>query len=369
MAKDVVADVVGNAVGRVAREAAQNIAANGRKGSGPLSGMRKGSGRLPGMKGVAAGAGVAALAPLATKGAGKLAKRALSNGADPVKKATEKVGDKVGDGVKGAVGKSVEQAGGPAGMAKEAGKSMLPGGGGGKSGGQPGVGKGRRMPVQQAVDVAVPLSTAYNQWTQFEEWPSFMHRLERVTQEDDCNVSFKAKIWAVSKEFKAEILDQRPDERIKWHVTEGLSHTGVVSFHELAPKLTRIELTLDVEPGSLIEKAARGMRHVKRAVRADLHRFKAYVEMEEEETGSWRGVIEDGEKKSSRSQKSSSGGRKRGSSRSKGSSSGNRRRSSDAAKASSSGARSRSASNRKRASSSRSSSKGNSRSGSGRKKS
>jgi len=319
------------------------------------------------MRGVAAGAGLAALAPLATKGAGKLAKRALTNGADPVKRATDKVGnkasEKVGEGVKDAVGKS----GGPAGLAKEAGKGLLPGGGG-KSGGAPGVGKGRRMPVQQAVDVAVPLSTAYNQWTQFEEWPSFMHRLDQVTQEDDCNVSFKAKIWAVSKDFKAEILEQRPDDRIKWHVTEGLSHTGVVSFHELAPRLTRIELTLDVEPGSLIEKAARGMRHVKRAVRADLHRFKAYVEMEDEESGSWRGVIEDGEKKSksSRRQRSSSGGRKRSSS------GGSKASSSGSSRASSSGSRGQSASSRKRGSSSRGSSNGSSgsrRSGSSRRKS
>jgi hypothetical protein len=78
-------------------------------------------------------------------------------------------------------------------------------------------------------------------------------------------------------------------------VSQGITHTGVVTFHELAPKLTRIELTLDVDPGSLIEKAARGMRHVKRAARADLHRFKAFIEMQEHETGAWRGVIEDGE--------------------------------------------------------------------------
>ena len=76
---------------------------------------------------------------------------------------------------------------------------------------------------------------------------------------------------------------------------QGITHSGVVTFHELAPRLTRIELNLDVDPGSLIEKAARGMRHVKRAVRADLHRFKAFIEMQELETGAWRGVIEDGE--------------------------------------------------------------------------
>ena len=159
----------------------------------------------------------------------------------------------------------------------------------------PGVGKGRRMPVQQAVDVAVPRETAYNQFTQFEDWPEFMHRVTRVSQEDDCTLSFATKIWGKTKEFSADIETQRPDQRIKWSVSQGITHTGVVTFHELAPELTRIEVNLDVDPGSLIEKAARGMRHVKRAVRADLHRFKAFIEMQENETGAWRGVIEDGE--------------------------------------------------------------------------
>jgi uncharacterized membrane protein len=174
---------------------------------------------------------------------------------------------------------------------------MLPGTGGGDKGkkGTPGVGKGRRMPVQQAVDIGVPLSTAYNQWTQFEEWPQIMHRLQQATQDDDCTVSFRTKLWGVSKEFEAQIVEQRPDERIMWTVTRGVTHTGVVTFHELADRLTRVQVTLDVEPGSLLEKAARGMRHVKRAVRADLARFKAFIEMQEIETGAWRGVIHDGE--------------------------------------------------------------------------
>src|SRR5215216_927748 len=156
-------------------------------------------------------------------------------------------------------------------------------------------GNGRRMPVQQAVDVAVPIETAYNQWTQFEQWPEFMHRVTRVTMDDDCTVSFATKIWGKTKEFTAQIETQRPDERIKWRVSRGIIHTGVVTFHELAPRLTRIELNVDVVPGSLLEKAARGMRHIKRAMRADLHRFKAFIEMQELETGAWRGVIEDGE--------------------------------------------------------------------------
>jgi uncharacterized membrane protein YgcG len=116
-----------------------------------------------------------------------------------------------------------------------------------------------------------------------------------VTQEDPCTVSFATKIWGKTKEFVAEIETQRPDERIKWRVTQGITHTGVVTFHELAPRLTRVELNVDVDPGSLLEKIARGMRHIKRAMRADLHRFKAFIEMQEIETGAWRGVIEDGE--------------------------------------------------------------------------
>jgi uncharacterized membrane protein len=165
----------------------------------------------------------------------------------------------------------------------------------GNKGGAQGVGKGRRMPVQQSVDIGAPIETVYNQWTQFEDWPSFMHRVTRVTQEDDCTLSFATKIWGKTKEFTANIETQWPNERIKWSVSQGMTHTGVVTFHELAPNLTRVLLSFDVEPGSLIEKAARGMRHVKRAARADLHRFKALIEMAGLETGAWRGRIEDGE--------------------------------------------------------------------------
>src|SRR3954464_7315656 len=287
MAKDL-GDVIGHAVGRVAREAVDSVSSNARKASnGPLSGP----------KGLAAGAGLVALAPLAAKGAGRLVKQQIANGGSPVKK----VKDAVGGDVKDVVGKKIDQAGGATGMAKEAGKGMLPGFGGDDDGGdsskEPGaqIGNTRRMPVQQAIDVAVPLETAYNQWTQFEEWPNFMHRVTRVTQDDDCSVTFATKIWGKTKEFTADIETQRPDERIKWKVSQGITHTGVVTFHELAPNLTRVELGLDVAPGSLIEKAARGMRHIKRAARADLHRFKAFIEMQENETGAWRGVIEDGE--------------------------------------------------------------------------
>jgi uncharacterized membrane protein len=326
MAKDL-GDAVGTALGKVAREAFDTVAANARGRS---------NGSLSGGKGLAAGIGAVALAPVAAKGAGKLLKGLGGNGGGPIKKA----GEKFGGGVKDAV-------------TPKGGKS-------GKSKGVPGVGKGRRMPIQQDIDIGVPLKTAYNQWTQFEEWPKFMHRLDQVSQEDETHVSFKTKIWGISKEFKAEIVEQRPDERIKWKVTEGVTHTGVVTFHELGPRLTRVELNIDVQPGSLIEKAARGMRHVKRAVRADLARFKAYVLMEEEETGAWRGAIEDGDVKrrrtaSSSRRKSSSSSRRRSSSQSRssaksrsGSSGGSRRSTARTRASSSNGSNGRSSSARKK---------------------
>jgi uncharacterized membrane protein len=283
MARDL-SDTVRDALGNVVRDTLKSVgdSSSGKGKSGPLSGA----------KGVAAGMGLAAAAPLAKKGVDAIRGNGVTGLAT---RATDRVGDKVQD----TVSSKVDEAGGAGGLAREAASGLLPGiggdsGGGGK-GGVPGVGKGRRMPVQQAVDVAVPIETAYNQWTQFEDWPQFMHRVTRVTQEDDCTVSFATKIWGKTKEFNAKIETQRPEERIKWRVSQGMTHTGVVTFHELAPRLTRIEINLDVDPGSLIEKAARGMRHVKRAVRADLHRYKAFIEMQELETGAWRGVIEEGE--------------------------------------------------------------------------
>ena len=178
----------------------------------------------------------------------------------------------------------------------------------------PGHGRGRRMPIQQSVDVAVPLKVAYDRWTQFEDWPEFMHRIEDAEQVDDATVAFTTKMWGFTRRFEAEIVEQHPDERIEWDVKEGVSHTGVATFHKLAPRLTRIEVSIDVEPEGVVEKAGRGMRFTKRAVRGDLHRFKAFVEMNEDAEGGWRGTIEDGDVKRRTDRGTrSSGGRSRGS--------------------------------------------------------
>jgi uncharacterized membrane protein len=312
MAKDIsdVGDLLGSALGTIAREVAENVSGDGHGArdhdEGPLEGLR----------GVAAGAALAAV-PMAGLAARKMVMRRITPGGagGAMEKLTEGAKGAVSDGVKGAVDEKMDKVG-PGGVVKKAGKSLMssvPGLGGkgegegkGESKGESGssgegaeagggVGKGRRMPVQQAVDIGVPISVAYNQWTQFEEWPQFMHRVDQVSQEEETSVHVRVKVWGMSKEFDAEIVEQRPDERIEWKVTEGVAHSGVVTFHELAHNLTRMQVTLDVEPGSWIEKMARGMRHVKRAVRGDLHRFKAFIEMQEEETGAWRGVIHEGE--------------------------------------------------------------------------
>jgi uncharacterized membrane protein len=371
MAKDL-QDAVKSALGKTGRGAGMSLA------SKPLGSMRNHSdGAFSGARGVAAGAGAAVLAPLAAKGVSKLVSAGGSEGiGDAVKspgkaasdlgsKVRSGLGEKISAGLGDKVSEKIDAAGGPSGILKDSLKGALGFGGGEKgSGGAPGTGKGRRMPVQQSVDIGAPLETVYNQWTQFEEWPNFMHRVTRVTQEDDCTVSFAVKIWGKTKEFTAEIETQRPDERVKWRVTQGMTHTGVVTFHELGPRLTRVLLGLDVEPGGLLEKAARGMRHVKRAARGDLHRFKAFVEMQEEASGGWRGVIEDGEVVESGD--SRGGSRGSGSQRSSGrrgaSSSGRSASRRSGSRASSSGGSGRGSGS---AGSSRSSSRGRSRSTSG----
>ena len=254
MARDL-QDTLAAVLGTVVEEASKSVLP-GRDNRGKSASS---NGPLSGAKGVLAGAGAAAAAPVAYKGARKLMNGV--NGLSDVVKSpgdlASNVGSSLGSGIGDKLGKKLDDAGGPSGVLKDAAKDVLPFGGGGGDGkgkgGLPGVGKGRRMPVQQNVDIGLPVETVYNQWTQFEEWPNFMHRVTRVTQEDDCTVSFETKIWSRKREFTANIETQRPDERIKWSVSQGLTHTGVVTFHELGPNLTRVLLGFDVQPGGMIE--------------------------------------------------------------------------------------------------------------------
>jgi len=169
-------------------------------------------------------------------------------------------------------------------------------GGGGGGGDLSGVGRGRRLPMQAAIDVSVPAEVAYNQWTQFEEFPKFMFRVERIEQKDDTHLVWHEKIWGVRRQWEAEITEQRPNERIAWKSLSGPQHIGVINFHQLHdPRLSRVQVNLDFQPTGLIEKTGRGWRAAIRALDTDLQRFKAFVEMKDSTTGAWRGRVKDGE--------------------------------------------------------------------------
>jgi uncharacterized membrane protein len=168
--------------------------------------------------------------------------------------------------------------------------------GGGGGGDLSGVGRGRRLPMQAAIDVSVPVEVAYNQWTQFEEFPKFMFRVERIEQKDDTHLIWHEKIWGVRRQWEAEIVEQRPNERIVWKSLSGPQHIGVINFHQLHdPRLSRVQVNLDFQPTGLIEKTGRGWRATIRALDTDLQRFKAFVEMKEAASGAWRGRVKDGE--------------------------------------------------------------------------
>lgn len=145
--------------------------------------------------------------------------------------------------------------------------------------------------VTKSIDVGVPVSKAYNQWTQFESFPKFMDGVEQIKQLDDRNLHWKVKIGGQAREFDAEITEQHPDERIAWKSTDGKTHAGVVTFHKLAPTETRVTVQLEWAPEGLAEKAGAITGIDDHQVSRDLNRFKTFVENRDSETGAWRGEV------------------------------------------------------------------------------
>jgi uncharacterized membrane protein len=197
--------------------------------------------------------------------------------------------------------KGVEALSGMGGIAGIAGKLLSKRGRGGGGRAATGWGRNRRMPIQQLIYVSVPVKHAYNGWTEYKQWPRYMHRVnlaDTQVTEKEARVKVTEKMWGFKRPFTAEVVAQRPDQQIKWNSTEGSKHTGVINFHELGPRLTLIEVNVDHSPSGPMEKLARGTRFVKRAVRADFHRFQGWIEMksddELEELEGWRGTIEEG---------------------------------------------------------------------------
>jgi uncharacterized membrane protein len=144
---------------------------------------------------------------------------------------------------------------------------------------------------EKSIEVAVPVSTAYNQWTQFEEFPQFMEGVESVTQLDDTRLHWVAEIAGTRREWDAEIIDQEPDQRIAWRSIDGTANAGVVTFRPVGEARTRITLDLDVEPEGLVEKIGDKLGFVSKQAEGDLKRFKELIESRGVETGAWRGEV------------------------------------------------------------------------------
>jgi len=145
--------------------------------------------------------------------------------------------------------------------------------------------------VTESVDVEVPVSTAYNQWTQFETFPQFMGGVDEIRQLDDTHQHWRTSIGGVSREFDTEITEQHPDERVAWKSTDGTTHAGVVTFHRLSDTTTRVTVQLDWQPEGTVEKAGAAVGVDDRQVKGDLARFKEFIESRGQESGAWRGDV------------------------------------------------------------------------------
>jgi uncharacterized membrane protein len=186
-------------------------------------------------------------------------------GSDEAAKMGKQAMDKMKDG------------GGVAGKVAGTVASKVGGGKGGDGGGK----KTRRLPIQRYTDIALSVDKVYEAWTDFEKFPNFMHRVLSVEKSGRDEIQWQEKIWFSKRQWKAKITERRKNDRIAWKTTSGTQHTGIVSFHKLDDNLTRVMVTVDYHPAGMLEKMSSGLRFAKRAVQADLARFKAYVEMKD----------------------------------------------------------------------------------------
>ncbi len=146
--------------------------------------------------------------------------------------------------------------------------------------------------VKKTVTVDVPIRTAYDQWTQFEEFPQFMGGVKQVEQLDDKRLHWIAEIAGVRREWYATVLDQRPDEKVAWAATDGATNAGAVYFTSVGPGQTSVTLELEYEPEGLVEKVGDALSIVERQAQSDLEKFKTFIENRQTATGSWRGDVE-----------------------------------------------------------------------------
>ena len=145
--------------------------------------------------------------------------------------------------------------------------------------------------VEMSIDVELPVSTVYNQWTQFEEFPRFMEGVDQVTQLDDTRLHWVAEIAGAKREWDAEIVDQEPDQRIAWRSIDGAGNGGIVTFQPTGAAATRVNLQMEFEPEGLAETIGDKLGFVSKQAEGDLKRFKSFMEERGGETGAWRGEV------------------------------------------------------------------------------
>lgn len=145
--------------------------------------------------------------------------------------------------------------------------------------------------IEKSIEVNVPVRTAYNQWTQFEDFPKFMEGIKEVKQLDNTHLHWQAQIAGKDKHWNAVIIEQRPDERIAWKSTDGAKNAGVVTFHPLSDQTSKVMLQMDYEPEGAVETIGDTIGAVSLRVTGDLERFKEFIEARGRESGAWRGEV------------------------------------------------------------------------------
>ncbi len=147
--------------------------------------------------------------------------------------------------------------------------------------------------IIETIDVDVPVTTAYNQWTQFEEFPQFLEHVVSITQTTDTLTAWVVKVAGQTREFEAEITEQHPDERVAWNSTGGeVDHAGVVTFHKLSDTTSRVTVQLDWEPEGVLEKIGSVTGIPTHVVKDELGNFKTYIEAKGTADGAWRGDVQ-----------------------------------------------------------------------------
>ncbi len=145
--------------------------------------------------------------------------------------------------------------------------------------------------IVKFIEVNVPVKTAYNQWTQFEEFPKFMEGVEQVKQIDDKRLHWKANIGGKTEEWDAEITEQIPDQRVAWASKGGAMNAGLVTFSPLGDAKSKLTLEMEYVPNGAVEKMGDALGLVTKRIEGDLNRFKDFIESRGRETGAWRGTV------------------------------------------------------------------------------